>query len=137
MPSSDFPGLGITFSYIAITISVMVEQNSTDTVLPEPQVLLFEHDLRYRNITKEVRIGNAHVAISLMFLILLVGVGVIIHVYRLGPFCHIWHKVLYHLALFIRTQLHKFCQDVILLLAESALFNTSNFIEHCSTCPAI
>lgn len=135
MPSSDFPGLGITFSYIAITISVMVEQNSTDTVLPEPQVLLFEHDLRYRNITKEVRIGNVHVAISLMFLIL--RVGVIIHVYRLGPFCHIWHKVLYHLALFIRTQLHKFCQDVILLLAESALFNTSNFIEHCSTCPAI
>lgn len=91
MPSSDFPGLGITFSYIAITTSVMVEQNSTDTVLPEPQVLLFEHDLRYRNITKEVRIGNAHVAISLMFLILLVGVGVIMHVYRLGPFCHIWH----------------------------------------------
>lgn len=59
------------------------------------------------------------------------------HIERLGPFCHIWHKVLYHLAWFIGMQLHKFHQDVILLLAKAALLNTSDFIEHWSTCPAI
>lgn len=136
VPSSDLLGPRMTFSYIALTISVMVEQSSTETVLPEPEVLLLEHDLHYRNITKEVRIGNAHVGISLIFLILLVGLGVVMHIERLGPFCHIWHKVLYRLALFIGMQLHKFHQGVILLLAKAALLNISNIIEHCSTCPA-
>lgn len=57
--------------------------------------------------------------------------------WKTWPFCHIWHKVLCHLALFIRMQLHKFQQDVILLLAKAAFLNTSNLIEHCSPCPAI
>ena len=125
VPSSDFLGPTMTFSSIAVTISVMVEQSSTETILPESEVLLLEHDLHYRNITKEVRTGNAHVGISLIFLILLVGVGVVTHIERLGRFCRIWHKVLYHLALFIGMQLDKFRQDVILLLAKVALLQNT------------
>lgn len=63
----------------------MVGQRSTETVLPESEILLLEHDLHYRNITKELSLGNALVGISLMLLILLVGIGV---------------AMLYHLAFF-------------------------------------
>ena len=137
VPSNDFLGSRIAFTYIAVTVTVMVGQSSTETVLPEPEVRLLEHALCYRSITKEVRIGNAHTGINLIFLILLVGVGVVMHIERLCPFCHIWRKVLYHLALFIGMQLHKFHQDAILLVAKAVPLHTSNFIEHCSTCPAI
>lgn len=95
----------------------MVGQSSTETVLPESEIFLLEHDLHYRNITKELSLGNALVGISLMLLILLVGIGV---------------AMLYHLAFFMRMQLYKFHQDIILLLAKAVPLNTQNFIEHFS-----
>lgn len=59
---------------------------TTPQSFPEPQVLLLECDLHYRNTTKEVRIGNAHVGIHSVILIIPVSVDVAVQIERLGPF---------------------------------------------------
>lgn len=53
-------------------------QSSTAIKLPKLEILLLEHDLHDRKITREVSLGSVLIGVILIFLILHVGIGVVI-----------------------------------------------------------